>query len=461
MPVNHGRGDVDAGDHGFAPANGGLANARALQRAVDGGGTVTVTRPGTYDVAATVYVGGRTSLVFGNGVVLRKVPDGGDFAHVLLNKGALTKTYDEGISIEGLRLQVGGVDKGMDEVYGLRGQLAFFYVRDLRIERFRCDDLGPRQFAIHVCNFEDLVIEDVIIRGDKDGVHLGHGKRFVIRRGIFQTHDDAVALNAHDYATSNPELGWIEDGVVEDCHDLPEPGGKESTGFFCRLLAGAWTDWHAGMEVRNSDTVISEGRLYRVQARPDGATFRSVTQPTHTAGARLLDGINWALVQEGAIYTAGVRNVRFRDIVLRNPRTSFSVHFDDDRFSRSYYPDARPPLQRRISLENVQVLHDAATALLRIDTPVDAVTLSHCSLARGGILFRDGSALKDPGRTTVAMIGCTFTNPGEMNLLANEVPGKRVVLNTAASAVTKDAFAAKIVPGEGEVTVRSDLPGLT
>ena len=34
------------------------------------------------------------------------------------------------------------------------------------------------------------------------------------------TFDDAIALNAHDYATSNPELGWIENGVIENCHDL-------------------------------------------------------------------------------------------------------------------------------------------------------------------------------------------------------------------------------------------------
>ncbi len=78
--------------------------------------------------------------MFGNGVFLKKVNEKGPFAHVILNKGALTKTWDEHISIEGLHIIVNGMDKTFDEVYGLRGQLAFFYVKD-QIERFRCLDL--------------------------------------------------------------------------------------------------------------------------------------------------------------------------------------------------------------------------------------------------------------------------------------------------------------------------------
>jgi hypothetical protein len=457
----HGIGHVDAGDFGFRPGAGGLDNSRALQQALDRGGTVTVREPGVYDIAATAYIASHTSLVFGAGATLRKVPERGDFAYVLLNKGARTGSCDAGISIEGLRLQVNGVDTRAGDIYGLIGQLAFFHVQDLRIEGFRCEDLGRHQFAIHVCTFEDLLVQDVIIRGDKDGVHLGRGRRFAIRDGVFQTHDDAVALNAHDYATSNPELGWIEDGVIERCHDLPEPGGKPSVGFFCRLLGGAWTDWRAGMQVQHSDTVISHGRLYRVQARPDGEVYASTVPPAHAARALEQDGINWGLVQQEAIHTAGVRNVVFRDIFLHNERTSFSVHFDNDRYSRSYYPGAVSPVQQGISLESVRVLHDAPTALLRIDTPLDCISLSRCRLGRGGLLFRDGSELRELGHTAVSMVGCTFASDGEMQLLTNEIAGKSVSLHTAASAVTHKSFIAKTIAGEGQVIADSDLPGLT
>jgi len=96
----------DAADFGFAPDANGIDNTAALQRAVDPGGTIVVSRPGTYDIAGTVYLGSHTALVFGQGVILRKVAERGDFTHVLLNKGALTKTHDEGIVIEGLHLQV-------------------------------------------------------------------------------------------------------------------------------------------------------------------------------------------------------------------------------------------------------------------------------------------------------------------------------------------------------------------
>ena len=84
-----------------------------------------------------------------------------------------------------------GIDLRHNEIFGLRGHLAFFYVRDLKIEGFRCYDLDTMQFCIHVCTFEDIIIRDIIIKGDKDGVHLGNGKRFLISNCVFNTFDEA------------------------------------------------------------------------------------------------------------------------------------------------------------------------------------------------------------------------------------------------------------------------------
>jgi len=117
---------TDASAFGFSSTSSGIENARALQQAVDKGGTITVSSPGIYPVSATVYLGSNTSLVFGHGVVLKKTPENGPFTHVFLNKGALTRVPDERISIEGLHIAVNGVDHAMKEVFGLRGQLAFF-----------------------------------------------------------------------------------------------------------------------------------------------------------------------------------------------------------------------------------------------------------------------------------------------------------------------------------------------
>ena len=451
-------GFTNAANFGFSPSATGLQNMQALQKAVDQGGTIQVSTPGTYKLAGTVYIGSNTSLQFGNGVFIKKVNEQGDFSHVLINKGAKTKTFDQNITVEGLHIIVNGMDvRKFVEAYGLHGQLAFFYVKDLKIERFRCLDLGKAQYGIHVCTFEDLIIDDVIIKGQKDGVHLGRGKRFTIRNGVFQTFDDAIALNAHDYATGNPELGWIENGVIENCHDL---NAENTTGYFCRILAGAWIDWDPGIEVQQSDAVVSNGRLYRVQAKPDGTLYKSLTQPSHEKGSMVLDGINWGVVQDEVTYTAGVRNVVFRNIFLEKPRIGLSIHFDNDKYSRSYYPGAAIPLQEQLVFDNVRVLHNEAIPFLSIATPVDVVTLSNCSIRNNRIHFLTNKAMQDYLKTNILIYGCNFDHKGPMDLLVNAVENKEVLLKTFGNVALYDDFLARIVGGKGKIVVESDLPGL-
>jgi hypothetical protein len=451
-------GFTNAAQFGFSPAASGLENMKALQRAIDQTGTIIVSEPGTYKIAGTVFIGSHTSLIFGHNVFLKKSDEQGAFSHVLLNKGALTKTYDEHISVEGLNVIVNGMDVRKFLVYGLHGQLAFFYVKDLRIERFRCLDIGKAQYGVHICTFEDIVINDVILKGDKDGVHLGRGKRFTISRGTFQTYDDAVALNAHDYDVGNPELGWIEDGVVENCHDLADD--KKPVGYFCRILAGAWIDWQPGMEVQKSDTVVSNGRLYRVFAKPDETKYKSTTQPMHETGSQELDGITWVVVQNDVTYTAGVRNVVFRDIFLHKPRIGFSVHFDNDKFSRSYYPGAKVPQQEQLTFDNIRVLHDQRTEFLSIGTPVDVLTITNSSFKNNRINFHGNKAMPDYGKTKINLYGCVFTQAGAMDLLTNSVPNKEIFLKTSSNLERHDDFSARIVAGSGKVSVDSDLTGL-
>lgn len=450
-------GFVNAADFGLNPNASGVENALALQKALDNRGTIVVSRPGVYKIAQTVYISSNTSIVFGNNVFLEKTDEVGKFSHVMLNKGALTKQYDSHISVVGMHIRVNGMDKPMSEVYGLRGQLAFFYVKDLKIERFRCLDLEDMQFGIHVCTFEDLLVEDVIIKGKKDGIHLGRGNRFAIRDGVFETYDDAIALNAHDYATSNPELGWIENGIVENCHDLNE---ENTVGYFCRILAGGWIDWQPGMKVQHSDAVVSNGRVYRVHARTDGALYNSLTQPVHEEGSKVIDGIKWVVVQDDVTYTAGVRNVTFRDIFLYKSRVSFSIHFDNDRFSRSYYPGAEIPMQENLFFDNVRVLHDEIKDFLHINTPVNFVSILNSSFRNGGITIKGNNAMDDYLKTKINISSCIFNCTNEMILLNNQVKNKLVSLKTTSSLVLNDSFSAKILSCEGLVTIDSDLTGL-
>lgn len=451
-------GFKDAATYGFSPENSGMANAAALQKAVDQGGTVIVSQPGTYNIGATVFLGSNTSLIFGNNVFLKKVDEKGAFTHVLLNKGALTKTYDHNITVDGLYIIVNGIDVRNFLVFGLHGQIGFFYVKDLRINRFRCMDLGKAQYGIHVCTFEDIIIDDVIIKGDKDGVHLGRGNRFTIRNGIFETFDDAIALNAHDYAVGNPELGWIENGVVENCHDTHV--GRKAVGYFCRILAGGWIDWKPGMEVQQADAVVCNGRIYRVKAQPDGVKYKSVTPPSHTTGIKDYDGISWVFVQDDVTYTAGVRNVVFRDIFLEKPRIGFSVHFDNDRYSRSYYPGAEVPKQEQLVFDNIKVLYEEPTAFLSIGTPVDVLTITNSSFRNGSIVFHGNKAMEDYLPTKINITSSVFNAKGDMTLLTNSVPGKKILLKTSSNLEYYDTFKALVNPGPGSVEVISDLTGL-
>lgn len=417
----------DASAYGFSPYASGVNNSRALQSAVKSGGTILVSEPGEYAIAETIYLGSDTSLLFAEGVVLKKVDEVGEFTHIFLNEGALTKTYNHNISIQGLQIKVNGIDKIFKEIYGLRGQIAFFYVKNLRIQDFRCFDLEPAQFCIHVCTFEDIIIEDVVIKGKKDGIHLGRGKRFTIRDAVFQTTDDAIALNAHDYATSNPELGWIENGVIENCYDLRDDG--RLVGFFCRILAGAWRDWESGMEVQHSDTVISNRRLYRVQAKPDNTIYTTKTQPTHESGSEVLDGINWGVVQEDVTYTAGVRNVVFRNIFLEKPRTSFSIHFDQDRYSRSYYPESDLPIQQQILFDNVRVLHEEPASFLNLATPADVVTITNSVLQNSWIAAFDVTGIEDYPDTIINISNTVFKQSRDYEFIRNSTQNREILLN--------------------------------
>ena len=359
-------------------SNSGRGNRLALQEMLDQGGTIRIEAPGTYEIEDTLYIKSHTHLILGKGVMLkRSVSSAGSF--FLINRGAFSRTWDSDITIEGLHLITNGVEaRHHAAVYGLTGEISLFYVKKLRVFDFTCMDLPRLSFGLHICTFEDIVLERLHVEGRKDAVHLGTGKRFVIRHGIFRTYDDPIALNAHDYAVANPQMGWIEDGLIEDCYDLPD---EDTTGYFCRILAGSWVDWYQGMEIQNSDTVVNCGRVYRAFQKPDGTVYKSVTAPTHEEGMCTLDGINWVMVQEEPVYNCGCRNLHFKDIHLQKARdVALSIHFDHDQYSRSVYPGSYMPVQENIIFENMIIQNDTA-CMVRSITPVD--TLKICNSVIG------------------------------------------------------------------------------
>ena len=248
-----------ADKYGFLPDNDAIANSEAFQRCLDGGGKVVVRKSGEYKVCHTLLLDSGTDLTLRKGVVISRALDGEGVGarFVFLNRGALTREFDHDISIRGLEIKCNGIDRGEDipTIVGMSCHVGFFYVKNLEINGFTMLDLPPRDFALQICTFENANIENIHIEGMKDAVHFGPGKGFVVRHGVFKTYDDPIALNAHDYTTSNPELGWIEDGLIEDCIDLDDPE-HGTTGFFARILAGGWRYWEEGMDILSSGDAV-------------------------------------------------------------------------------------------------------------------------------------------------------------------------------------------------------------
>lgn len=435
---------IYAKDYGFKTGNAPAENSAALQTAVDNGGDIYIDKPGTYEISDCILIGDNTSIICANGVYFRRNNSETETSYVFANKGAYTRTYNKNIKLLGVKIICNGVvsdganEKSRAVIAGLRGHVSFFYIKNLEIRDFEILDLPAANFGIHVCTFTNILIENVRIEGRKDAVHLGRGDKFVIRHGIFKTFDDPLALNAHDYATSNPQLGWIENGIIEDCYDMDD---SETTGYFCRVLAGAWGDWKKGMEVQNSDTVAYNGRLYRVIMQANGETYKSVTPPSHESGIMEYDGIKWVMVQDDVVYGSGCRNVHFKDIFLQKKRpTAFSLHFDKDAYSRSYYPNATPPIQENIIFENIYFQNDIPELISAV-TPIDTVKIVNSVIGDSKILLKnietEGMEYK---KTNILFSGTTFTK--NKFLLVEAEDGRSADVKLAGSC-TGDDFAPK------------------
>ena len=381
---------INANEYGFLPENNAYKNSEALQKAVNMGGVIQVTVPGIYKISEQIEIGDNTKLVFREGVILqREASVTGINGNAFINKGALKGEYNRNIEIIGLHLECNGIeskDFGVDSrIAGLRAQVAMIYVEDLKIDKFECHGLLEKDYAIQVSAFRNIVLNDLYITGNKDGVHLGWGDGFVISNGRFRTFDDPIALNAFDYATSNTHIGWIENGIIENCVDLDD---NTTTGFFCRILGGAWCRWHNGMQVQHSDTVAVNGKTYRVLMNPkDGKLYTSHTPPCHEKGIAEYDGINWVAVRDTEELDCGCRNIIIRNCSLQKKRNiGIAISLNYDTYARSYYSGCVCTPQSGITLDNI-VLENDVDILLYSTYPSENITLKNIDFKNSKVCF--------------------------------------------------------------------------
>ncbi len=461
----------NAADYGFLPQNDAETNTKALQNAVLGGGTVIVGVPGVYEMSGTVLLDDYTTLEFGNGTFIKRVkPKVGNCAYAFVNRGAYTRTYNTDIQVNGLYLicngnEAMGNSSGLplrddgwenegDHIEGLRAHLSFFYCNNVVVRDFQCYDLLVSSYGVQICTFENFVFENARIAGRKDGVHLGRGKKFAIRHCIFRTFDDPIALNAFDYTTSNPQMGWIEEGVIEDCYDLDEPS---TDGFFCRLLGGSWVEWYEGMEVRHSDAVLHNGRVYRVAMGIDGKKYKSTTPPTHERGYKTIDGINWYMCQDDLpILNCGCRNIHFKDIFLQKKREeAFAINFENNNWAHSCYPYSVMPVQEDLIFENIFFQNKIPVVIMAV-SPINTIKLINSVMEDSKILLH---TLEDVeglvyGHTDILMSGITFK--GETDDTVISCLGERTATVKITNSIANENFKPK---AEGNVKIlSSDIP---
>ena len=393
----------NAADFGVLPGNAPAENTRNLQALLDEGGEIAVEEPGEYGIDDMLVIRGGTALRFGKGTALRRESDRGG---ALINRGALTGETDSDILVEGLRLICNGCNGTVAEVVpGLRGQLNFYRVKNLTLRDVACPDLPKISFFIHLSNWENVLVDGIEVAGLKDGLHVNRGAHLRVVNGLFRTFDDPIALNAHDYPSACPEFGWISDVVIEHCVDLPE---DSSVGFFARLLGGAWSGWRRGNLYRHSDAVVApNGNVYRCIARQDLMEYRSECEPCHDRGDRAYpDGLVWRYIQHDAACDCGCENVVFRDIILKKTRpVAFSLHYDDDAYSRSCYPGAIAAPQRNILFDRLVCDGASFKILAHAKTPVDTLRVVNSTLRAETVVNLSDSVFAEAGENRLTRVG--------------------------------------------------------
>lgn len=348
----------NASAFGFLPNKTAEENKIALENAISslgGNGTVLIDYPGVYPLNGTILIPSNTTLLFGSGVKISQPET--NKAILFANEGAATQTYNENIKIIGLNLISNGVKvtSGNTILIGLVGHVSFNYIKNLIIDNYVIEDMGISGYGLQINAFENVIVKNCSIRGMKDGIHFGRGQYFTVRDCVFECYDDAIALNGVDFTHSNPEVGWIKHGVIENLKDLSSKE-HDAAGHLCRMMGGIWKNWESGIKVTPSHTVVVNDngikKLYRVSVYSyspyDELKLTSVTKPSlDVVGThQLLDiqtvkdkdgndktvGIQWVLIMKGddVGYDGGVEDVTFRNIYMQKSRT-FNIQYYFDK----------------------------------------------------------------------------------------------------------------------------------
>ena len=459
----------NASSFGFLPSKTADENALALQNAINGGGTILVDIPGTYELSKTILIPSNTTLIFGDGVIIHYAKDVNNVYsyYIFLNSGAESRTYNENIKIIGLTLNTEGVNPtgGQRWVAGLRGYLSFFYVKHLLIEDCHIydDKVSINNFNIHICTFEDVVINRVRITSGKDGLHFGRGKGLVISNGHFNTGDDPIALNAQDYSSANPEFGWIEDVIIENIWDENRDSATYPTGRgrTINILGGSWKDWENGATyLTYGGMCVYNNRIYKTDGSA-GTAVASVPPSNTTIGSisEGADGLRWRCMQVfDGDYTAGIKNLVVDNLYLNQARGSvFNIYYENNpSYVQSYTPHAPLAIYKNFTFKNI-IQNAFCGTIFGGSAPILNIKFENSFVKSDTIINVSKINVESPTypETKLVMDGITFDESvTEIKFIANV--GRSIDVKTYGSFILGVMTATK----EGNVTASSNDIGL-
>lgn len=317
--------------YGFKPENSASANVEAMQSLLNESGIISITVPGTYLVNSNMKIYSNTYLYFGPGVKI-KLTAHSDY--VFINEGAFSNNTNENITIDGYYIDTDNIVT-YASIYGLRGYLSFLHVKNLTIKNVRCDFYPAHVFFMHICDFENVSISRCRLIGDKDAMHFSKGTNLIIRDCTVCSVDDCIALNAWDFAESNPEIGDITNVEIENIIELSHSANSQSAydrtlGYTVRMLNGAWLAWSSGMNVQHSTTVIHNGNMYRCINLSDGTTKSSTVAPSSTRGKSTTgsDNIEWKNCGPYTKLSSAVKKASIRDVTSYQNKSVAFISFN-------------------------------------------------------------------------------------------------------------------------------------
>lgn len=415
-------GFEDAAMYGFSIENTAEENVIALQNAINGGNkTIIISKPGNYNFKEGVKLDDNTEIIAGDGVYFNMTENSWN---LFINRGAETRTLNKNITLRNIRIKTNGFEHyppSQHILFGLRGLINFFYIENLKLYNIECLDIGTVNWPIHICTWKYVEIHSPNLKGNKDGIHVGRGKYLRAYNIVSACYDDTFGFNCFDYPESNPEIGDIEDVVVENLIFNHNSDWGSYGGRIINFQCGRVGSGNIGDEVMRGDAFNINGKTYVVVTTENETPKTIISLPTINIinDVQLQDGIYWKLQKNGESGSASIIDAKINNLLINdheNAQGIIAKYFsgNDGNFSRTIHPNIPVENYPTIEVEfngvktkrgyfsiNGKLGHKTSIKNFRGKVPNDLVFSSENTSKRSYLSFKDSDLTGIAGGITL------------------------------------------------------------